>query len=239
MVYSCLNSWLRREGGYNSAPGRFERVVQFRPEYLYKTLRRLCLESVLGRYYGVRRLKRALIRRDLSLLSKKYWCAEIGPDIESCKGIMQLYPRARFIYIVRNGIDAVQARSNWFRGENAEIPFVGLCRDWVHRVEKYSKLYRSGAAPVLPVRYEELVLQPDDFFQKVFQFLGVDHHPGSAAFVNKKLGTTTRDEIFGKSTWDSWDLEKRETFGKVCGDAMGQLYYELPPRPDSTVSWSR
>jgi len=239
MVYSCLNSWRGSEGGYDGDPGRFERVIKTRPEYLYKTLRRLCFESVLGRHYGVKRLKRALISRDLSLLSKKNWCVEIGPDIQSCKGLMQLYPRARFMYIVRNGIDAVQGRSKWLRRTNAEIPFVAVCRDWVHRVEKYSKLYRSGVAPVLPVRFEELVLQPEDFFQKAFQFLGVDHHPGSAAFVNNKLGITTRDGIFGKSTWDSWDLEQRETFRMVCGDTMGQLNYELPSHSDSTVSWPR
>lgn len=202
-------------------------------EYLYESFRRLCFESIMGPTYGLKVfIKGLIIHRDLSILRKRYWCAKTFPTLEAYRGLMQLYPEAKLIYVIRNGINVVHSRTE-ISGDN----FRGYCEKWVENTERYR--YLSNLASALEVRHEQLIAEPELFFRKIFDFINVDYHHAPIDFVKNTLvhpldeptqvGVDVMKILSTREPpYQSWSKKRREMFKKICGDAMGEMGYEIP-----------
>jgi hypothetical protein len=163
------------------------------------------------------------------------WCAKTWPVEEEYQGLLKLYPGAKFVYIVRNGIDVVHSRTR-FHGFK-DVDFETHCRAWAWSVGAYGYLADSEAGVM--VRHERLVADPTSFFQALFEALDLDPHPGPAGFVQSTmlhpLDGPTESGADVKQRFDqrvaghtNWTQEQRACFLEIAGDAMAQVGYEIP-----------
>jgi hypothetical protein len=161
----------------------YVKSLQIPKELLYESLRRLCFESAAGRNYGIKKIIKAIVRLDFSSLRKRYWCAKTFPSVDASKGLMQLYPEAKFLYIIRHGCEVVQSRTRFhgFRQQN----FIEHCRAWSQSIEKYR--YLADLESAIEIRHEQLAAQPERMFQKIFTFIGVNYHDSPADFTKTTL----------------------------------------------------
>ena len=74
-------------------------------------LRELAFETTFGADGGLRMRCRATAERlvkyrkaSLHLSMTTHWCAKTFPDEQSFRGLLAIYPEARFLWIVRNGL---------------------------------------------------------------------------------------------------------------------------------------
>jgi len=209
--------------------------IKISKEFLYDYLRRISFEVVAGKNYGLKMIVEEIIKSDLSFVKKRYWCAKTFPNLTVSKGLMQLYPNTKFIYIIRNGCNVVQSMSK-FSGFR-HLDFAENCRAWVKSAESFDYL-RDAEFGIL-VRHEQLVKEPEEVFQKVFSFIGIDYHENSANFIKNTLvhplDKPTQANINVKNTlssrrpsYEDWTPEHCEIFKNICGDVMSKLGYNIP-----------
>jgi hypothetical protein len=212
-------------------------TTQISADQLRHRLRILCFESMWGKDYGCKEHLKRIVRQRPghgSYLELRHWVAKAFPPEDEAKGLLWLFPRARFLYIYRNGIDVVSSMTKHraFR----ERGFVALCHFWADRVEHYRYLTRWEKATSL--RQEDLLAYPDGEFRRIFDFLGIGNEPGPAEYARSTLvhplGQPTEKadvrEALSKRKpgYTDWTQEQMSTFRGICGEAMQELAYEIP-----------
>jgi hypothetical protein len=203
--------------------------------YIYANLRRLALESALGPHYGLRQLAKLAIRGKVNLFKKRYWCTKTFPGKPAADGLVRLYPEARFVWILRNGVNVVYSRCRFpaFR----DLSFEEHCRHWASSINRFSHLLEMPGAVI--VQQEELADDPRSVFRRIFDTFGIEQDIGSAEYALTHhvhpladLSTTTGVDI--KKTLSErppayleWSAKERDIFKDICGDAMQRAGYEL------------
>lgn len=214
----------------------FEESVRIKKPYLYRELRRLCFESAAGPHRGWKTLLKGVIDARREFLRKTYWCVKCFPIERHARALLHLYPEARFLYIVRSGIDVVQSRTKFpaFRDQ----PFDAHCRFWVQAAEKFSYLTNFDRA--VQIQQEELLAAPEAAFARIAAHLGLDDHPNPANYVKTTLVHSLGDKATHKNVdvqkslterapgHATWTDEQRDAFKRICGPAMQVLGYTLP-----------
>jgi hypothetical protein len=220
---------------FGDQPDYYETTVQVPKDYLYGELRDLIFKSVTGRHFGTRIFLRELGARKFGYFKLTHWCAKSIPDYDQFRGLLRLFPDAKFVYIARSGYDVIQSRSYFhaFRHQGFETH----CQIWSNLVHKYAYLLEQDEAVF--IRHEDLVAKPDQVFGKVFSSLGIADDPGPAAVVGSTIvhprDQKTKDnvdvgKIFKerKPAYMSWTEDQKATFKSICAEAMGILDYDIP-----------
>ena len=203
---------------------------------VYDSLRRLCLDATAGpRPAFVSSIKKVLQAGPGSLFAQ-YWCAETFPDELEARGLQRLFPGARFVWMLRNAVDAIQARKDALTARGKSAPFRTLCERWTSSVHRYRYLTLDAAGTL--VRFEDLAAQPRDVFQRMSTFLELGHSEAPAMFVEQKLSRPDPDganrsdgkgEAYDSSAiYELWTEEQRKIFLDSCGEAMTEAGYVLP-----------
>jgi hypothetical protein len=151
--------------------------------YLHGTLGRLGFEVSAGRHYGLKTVARAWWRDRSPPWAKTFWCAKTFPPRVVSEGLSAVYPGARFVYIVRNGLDVVHSMTR-YHGFSRES-FETHCRNWASGAAAYRHLAECPAG--IKVRHEELIDDPEALFRRICAFLGIADAPQSARFVRTTL----------------------------------------------------
>lgn len=203
-------------------------------ERLYKTYRELCFESAFGKggWYALKNIARKRVLPS----SIKYWSVKAFPTETQYKGFLRLYPSARVVAILRNGIDNVNSRMHHatFRDD----PFEHHCTEWVYLVGKYDYLNGDPEHAVF-VRQEELRDTPEIVFSKIFDVCGLSQSDKPLQYaqttVVHPLDKSTRKETDVKAAlnqrapaYESWTDEQRMMFKDICGETMERVGYEIP-----------
>lgn len=221
---------------YSDERDYYEATLVYPKEYLYHYLRRLCFEYVAGQNYGLDNpIAEDSWQYRKSMLRKRRWCAKTFPTADEYRGIVKLYPEARFVYIVRNGINVVHSRTKFpgFR----HLDFAAHCETWAESIEVFGFLWTASNA--ISVRQEELIHDPEGLFRKVFDFTNLDYDEKPAEFVKNNLviplDQPSQSDIDVKQAFEarrlpfeSWTREQRRTFKEIAGTAMREAGYELP-----------
>ena len=201
-----------------------------------RRIARLCFESCRGKNFGLADSLRRLVRADFVLLQSRRWCAKTFPHHDEFLGLLRLFPKARFLYILRNGIDMVQSRTRFANFK--EHGFLDHCRTWTMNVDKYAYVTKYSDS-ALEIRHDQLVSEPEKVFQQVYDLLELDYHPGPIDFIGgtivHPLDKPTKEDVNVKDVlekrtpaWMKWTDEEKEIFKKVCGKNMHQLGYDIP-----------
>lgn len=214
----------------------FRESVRLDPPRLYARLRDLIFETTGGPHMGFRTLAKALARDPLGFAGKSRWCVKCFPLEASARALCALYPEARFVYIVRNGVDVVQSRTKFpvFSGQ----PFEQHCEFWVQAARKFDYLRQWDRC--IEVRQEQLLSEPEAVFARICRHLGVDDHPAPAEYVRTTLvhsrgdvstqvGVDVRKSLTERApSHEGWTADQRETFRRICGPDMERLGYAMP-----------
>jgi hypothetical protein len=209
--------------------------IKVTKEYLYDCLRRISFEVAGGKNYAVNLIMKLLFKGDLTAIKKRYWAAKIFPDANEYKAIRQLYPAAKFVYIVRNGYDVVNSMSKFsgFRHQS----FEENCKAWVHFASKFDYLHKTDSG--ITIRHERMLAEPDIVFRGIFETLGMKYNEGPEKFLRTTLvhpldqatlenvNATTALQM-RKPAYENWSAEQKKMFKDLCSSAMRKLGYEIP-----------
>jgi hypothetical protein len=214
----------------------YARTLRIPRDYIFDTLRRLALESALGPRYGLKHLLVQSIRSRKMLPAKRYWCTKTFPGENTAKGLQALYPKARFIWILRNGINVVHSRTKF--PEFRDLAFSEHCQHWADSIHRFA--YLSSLPEATVVHQEDLANDPDAVFRRIFALVGVPYHPASTQFalnnhVHPLADEHTSQDVNVKEVLkqrvppnDSWSPDQKSAFQTICGGAMALAGYDMP-----------
>lgn len=165
----------------------------------------------------------------------RYWVAKAFPEEASFAKLGEYFPAARFIYVIRNGIEVVSSARRW--PGFAHLPFAALCRRWSSALEL--NRFLETAPGVAVIRHEALVADPHGTMARTLETLGIAPHPGPGDFVaSNVLISSFAAEAAGQERqaalanragdWTSWTRSERAIFTRICGEAMRSCGYALP-----------
>lgn len=138
------------------------------------------------------------------------------------------YPRGRWIFMKRNGVEVLDSR----RRSHPEMTFEEACRDWATVMADWQRARAYVEGRVLEIDQREVGTDAGGTAKRITAFLGLDDEPRkriAGVFTAERPGrTTTRtyDEVLTLDAADWTDAEK-ETFRRVCGDAMRAFGYAV------------
>jgi hypothetical protein len=107
--------------------------------------------------------------------SKARWGDKTPGYIKIAPAVAALYPDARFIHLFRDGRDVARSFQTvgWYGSwlhENTQ--------EWNEAIDCNDRLSRSAlASRIFQLRYEDLVLAPEETLRKVCHFLGEQYEP--------------------------------------------------------------
>lgn len=200
-------------------------------------LKKLGFEVSGGEYWSLKNtLKHRITHRQITNRSIQYWSAKTFPTELVSNGLDSVYPGAKYLYIVRNGIEVVHSMTK-FHGFK-ENDFISHCKTWSESVSKYEYLLTRSNA--LLVRHEMLSRDPGTTFAKVYKFLNLDNQGESACFTQTNvIHPLDKTDIHTKNSQallaerenpiDLWDNQQRRIFSDICGNQMQQLGYNFTP----------
>jgi hypothetical protein len=142
--------------------------------------------------------------------------------------LLECFPDAKFIYLVRNGISNVLSRMQKFGGS-----FSGHCSDWASSVTEWLEV-REKLPHYLEIRQETMLENPGQVAEQVCEYLGC---PDAVAGVTASLQTGTRERTgagIGRQylAQTEWPPERAAEFRRRCGAAMKVYGYALDAETD-------
>ena len=109
------------------------------------------------------------------------------PEIFSC------FPKAKFIFLVRDGRDVVASYKKGTTQAFDDLADTLIATDvWLDSITKYHWLKKRTS--VLEVKYESLVSQPEDELVKIIEFIGEKYHSGMLQFYKNVPGVDAYNE---------------------------------------------
>src|SRR5574338_688475 len=142
---------------------------------------------------------------------------------------MLFLPQAKFIHIIRRGQEVVNSLlKSEFPNPNFRN-FTFDCNMWNDYVNKGLQAAQAFPGRMLEVRHDALTADPEQEFERIYEFLGLEPSPGSASFIRTKrinssyLNTTPGDvrnkvkdpSMMPKEPWWEWSGANRRLFGKI------------------------
>ncbi len=153
---------------------------------------------------------------------------------ERAEYFLQCFPGGRIACIVRNGIAVVSSRMK--HPNFCEVPFEKHCEAWTNAaamkdwgagrpefglVRQEALLDENTARTSLEALLEKIGLPFSDACLKVVN--ENQYHPTEEAGENAGQDLAGREE-----RWQSWTEAQRDTFNRICSDAMTSLEYSVP-----------
>lgn len=111
--------------------------------------------------------------------------------------IHQIFPRAQFVHIIRDGRDAALSMLEKYEREEFHVDVFFAARNWVRRIRKaQASGARLGTALYHELRYESLVQDPERELRAVCRFLGETFEPDMLAHHRLALERIPPDSHF-------------------------------------------
>lgn len=214
----------------------YERTLRVGRDHIFHTLKRLAFESSLGPHYGLSFLARQSLAQKKVLPAKRRWCTKSFPGLNTARGLQALYPNARFIWILRNGLNVVHSRTKF--PEFRELDFGEHCQHWAESIRRFAYLADLPTATV--VQQEALTDDPDAVFRRIFALVDVPYDPASTRYALNNHVHPLADESITPGVnvkevlrqrpppYETWSQEQKNTFKDLCGGAMEKAGYAIP-----------
>jgi len=202
---------------------------------ILESLRRLAIESAFGPDYGLSYWIREGVRERGRLFRKRWWCTKSFPGEETTRGLIRLYPNAKFIWILRNGVNVVHSRTKF--PEFHDLPFEEHCAHWANSIQRFA--YLSVLPQATVVKQEEFADDPDMAMRQIFGHVGLPYDSGPTEFslthhVHPLADESTTKGVDVKQVlaerppaYLEWSDEWRSTFKELCGEAMATAGYPV------------
>lgn len=152
--------------------------------------------------------------------------------------LLQLFPAASFLHIVRDGRSVVNSMVSSGFDMDWASDFEAACRTWVEYASLGRKAVADHAGRIIEVRHENLSRKPWDELARIFAFLGEQTAHGAIEMilterVNSSYGNATADDIrlpkdpaaAPLRPWEAWTDAQQATFVEIAGETMRELGY--------------
>jgi hypothetical protein len=147
--------------------------------------------------------------------------------------LLNLFPNARFIHMVRDGRDVALSGYRVFFGERNAYKAAGR---WLAHI----RAVRAFAATLPPdrlvqLRYEDLTTRPDETFARLIAFLEIDDGDGA---LQRYIASHIADDLHGHNTgkWKTaFSPRDLEVYEAVAGDTLSSLGYERAVRQPAAL----
>ncbi len=110
--------------------------------------------------------------------------------------ILELFPEAKFIHLVRDPRDVVSSRLNMPTASHQSEKI--YAQDWSRSVKSANDFYTRNPDKLFTLRYEDLVEQPGIFLERICSFLDVTYQAEMQTDFSSQYQTCT---IAEKETW--------------------------------------
>jgi hypothetical protein len=168
---------------------------------------------------------------------KGRWAEKTPTNIQRIDYLFRLFPDAQFVHVIRDPRDSfcsIRERMGRDKPEWAKFTPKRTARDWVNTIEAGERR-RSETARYIEVRYEDLVVDPENALRRVLEFLGEswDECVLDPRSDNQEARTDrqVRAEAIVPSSVGRWrsELNGAEVarIERVAGQLMRRLGYEL------------
>jgi hypothetical protein len=155
-----------------------------------------------------------------------------APMVRASRHLASMFPKARFIYCMRRGIENVLSRQKKFPG----VPFAYHCQSWADSIEEWFKLKPELGERALEVRQRDIALRPKEVADQLARFLGltpVERDGVLRVFEGPRaeqihVGLEHHELAFEETPWDE---SHRAVFLRWCGPAMQAAGYALEGGP--------
>lgn len=172
-------------------------------------------------------------RQRLRQSNPSHWLVKAFPSAESADGLKWIFPKAKFVYLHRCGIQVVESMSkkNWFKA----LSFSQRCEFWSSRVWAYEYLRERDDA--FEVRYQDFLERPAEVLTCLQGKLGLPYSSRPELFASGTLVSQGDRSTKGFSpsflmsrppSFSQWSVEEKAQFREICGDAMDSLGYPIP-----------
>jgi hypothetical protein len=150
-------------------------------------------------------------------LERRFWGDKSTPgEFLYLHKLALVFPRARYVHIVRDGRDCVASsvRAGFFEGSYYQAAYA-----WRDNVRFCRRFGRARSGHFLQLRYEDLVSSPAEEVTRLCRFLGIE--PVDSMFEHHNL--------VGKTAPDVCGIEHHENVRRpISKDSLGKWRSELP-----------
>jgi hypothetical protein len=172
---------------------------------------------------GLRRSLDPMMTSYLERRGKKRYCDKSLGAAQHAGLLRQIWPGARFICLYRHPMDVIASgieASPWGLTSYGFEPYIGvppdnnvaaLARYWLDYTTAIVKAEERFTDRCLPIRYEDLVTDPDGQIERVFGFIGAAQAPG---IVERCFGP--EHQRFGPGDYKIWNTSR------VSADSVGR-----------------
>jgi len=163
------------------------------------------------------------------------WVDHTPSNVKNAATLLELFPGAKFIHIVRDGRAVASSIMPLDWGANT---INSAARSWVKRLSQYLAAESSlGSERISRVRFEDLVLEPETTLKSICSFLDIGYQSQMVKGGGLKVPqyTSKQHSLIGKgpdpkevSAWEK-ELTPRqiEIFESTAGELLVSLGYEL------------
>jgi hypothetical protein len=176
--------------------------------------------------------------------NKSIWGDKDPGNMIRMDELVEWFPDARFVHIIRDGRDACLSQLEQTFGFNDILPCASAWREEVTWVRRIGSI--MGGDRYYEFLYEDLVRAPEPVLRAVCEFLGLPFAPSMLSY-HERVADSVPDSkrhiwpLIGEpprasnaQVWKSkMSPATRTCFEKRAGLLLGELGYETLPRPVS------
>ncbi len=155
-----------------------------------------------------------------------------APMVRAAPRLLEMFPKARFIFCARRGIENILSRMKKF----PHIPFGFQCRSWAHTFEEWGKVREQlGPERCMEVYQRDIAIDPQRVALELQEFLGLEDEQREGivrVFTGRRYEQTQvareHKEISIEET--PWDEGYRAAFIRWCHPMMKAAGFDLEGR---------
>jgi len=114
------------------------------------------------------------------------WGDKTPLNVNQMELILQVFPDAKFIHMVRDGVDVIYSWSNHQLYKN---DIIGPAKRWKRAITSAKKFKGKYPDKIIDVRYEEMVRVPPQTVKKVCRYLGIPFDPDILEVEGNRLSS--------------------------------------------------
>lgn len=248
-LYNTFYPWLKFYGDLNLAKNR-ERLVDdiLSTEVMRDWMPRPERQKILERIerFDFHGIVDALMNTWTHAQGKQRWGEKTPWHVFYWSEILEAFPNAKIIHIVRDGRDAALS---WKQARFGPKHIYLLAKRWVHYLDLIEQM-RTVVDPnaFFELRYEDLLANPEALARQICHFLGEEFSPEMLAFytndapypTDKQNQTNLTKPILATNT-EKWRTQMTQKdlriFEAVAGDALTRYGYSCQLKRAEVSSW--
>jgi Sulfotransferase family len=188
------------------------------------------------------RLVQSFFEQYAAAHGKGRWADKTPQYVDCLPQLHELFPAARFVFMIRHGMDVACSLADAHRHYPAIDHYVqraggsvaiGAARFWAEQNEKVIRFQESCPESCFVIRYESLTTQPEQALQPLFAFLGEAWEPQVINYTSREHHSGIEDPDVKRrrsiepnsGRYRTWPQHLQESVERACEPTLSRLGY--------------